>query len=89
MAALYARFIEPLTRHDELHHTLLVPTLQALFANHLSAHDAAASLMVHRNTLRKRLQRVEAILDVDLESMDDVLELYVALRVGELHPESA
>lgn len=85
--ALYERFIDPLVRHDEIHHTLLLPTLQAWFACHLSAHLATELLLVHRNTLRKRLQRIEAILDVDLDSMDDVLELYVALCAGELRPE--
>ena len=87
MTALHERFIVPLVRHDEIHHTLLVSTLRAWFTFHLSAHLTADSLLVHRNTLRKRLQRIEAILDVDLDSMDDVLELYVALCAGELHPE--
>ena len=89
MAALYERFIAPLARHDEIHHTLLLPTLRAWFSCHLSGHLTAESLLVHRNTLRKRLQRIEAILDVDLDSMDDVLELYVGLCAGELHREPA
>ena len=88
MAALYDRLIAPLAGHDERHHTFLLPTLRALCANRLSAHKTAEALSIHRNTLHKRLRRIESILDVDLDSMDDVLELYVALRVGELHPES-
>ena len=88
MAALHDRLIVPLARHDERHHTFLLPTLRALCANRLSAHKTAEALAIHRNTLHKRLRSIESVLGVDLDSMDDVLELYVALRVGELHPES-
>jgi purine catabolism regulator len=87
MLGIYNRFIAPLARHDAEHHTLLLPTLRTLFANHLSPHETAAALFVHRNTLHKRLRRIESVLDVDLDRMDDVLELYIGMRVGELHPE--
>jgi purine catabolism regulator len=83
MNALYDRFIAPLARHDERHHTVLLPTLRALCANRLSAHRAAEALLIHRNTLHKRLRRIQSILDIDLDSMDDILEVYMALHVGE------
>jgi PucR family transcriptional regulator, purine catabolism regulatory protein len=88
MAALYTRLIVPLARHDAQHHTSLLPTLRALCDNRLSAHKTAEALLIHRNTLHKRLRRIEAVLDVDLESLDDVLELHIALRFGELHPDA-
>ena len=50
----------------------------------LSANRTAAALFVHRNTLRKRLQRIEAVLGVDLANMDDIAELYLALHADEL-----
>ncbi len=84
MDALYDRFVGPLERHDKRHHTLLLPTLRALCANRLSAHKTAEALLIHRNTLHKRLRRIQSILDVDLDSMDDILEVYLALHVGEL-----
>ncbi len=84
MDALYDKFISPLERHDERHHTVLLPTLRALCANRLSAHRTAEALLIHRNTLHKRLRRIQSILDVDLDSMDDILEVYVALHFGEL-----
>jgi DNA-binding PucR family transcriptional regulator len=87
MNALYDRFIGPLVRHDEKHHTLLLPTLRALCANRLSAHRTAEALLIHRNTLHKRLRRIQSILDIDLDSMDDILEVYMALHVGELEAQ--
>ena len=88
MAALYDRLIVPLARHDEMHHTSLLPTLRALVRTPSVGSQDRGSTFIHRNTLHKRLRRMESILDIDLDSMDDVLEFYVALRVGELHPES-
>jgi sugar diacid utilization regulator len=87
MVDLYNRLVTPLAMHDARHRTSLLPTLRALYANNLSAHETAEALFIHRNTLRKRLERVESILGVDLDSLDDVLEIHLALRVGELHPE--
>jgi purine catabolism regulator len=89
MNALHDRFIRPLARHDARHHTFLLPTLRALCANRLSAHRTAEALLIHRNTLHKRLRRIESILDVDLDSMDDILEIYLALHVGELEAPQA
>jgi purine catabolism regulator len=88
MADLYERLIVPLAKHDAQHHTFLLPTLRALCDNRLSAHKTAETLLIHRNTLQKRLRRIESVLGVDLDSLDDVLELHIALRVGDLHPES-
>ena len=87
MLGIYNRLIAPLASHDAKHHTLLLPTLRALFDNHLSPHETAAALFVHRNTLHKRLRRIESVLNVNLDCMDDVLELYIGMRAGELHPE--
>ena len=50
----------------------------------LIAHDAANALYIHRNTLHKRLRRIEELLGVDLRRMDDILDLCIALRAAEL-----
>jgi len=81
---LYNRLIAPLADHDAMHHTCLVSTLQTFLEHRLSTHDTAAALYVHRNTLHKRLQRIEALLDVDLSRMDDIVELAMALRASEM-----
>jgi sugar diacid utilization regulator len=84
LQAVSERLVEPLRAYDALHQTYLLVTLQALYANSLSANRTAAALFVHRNTLRKRLQRIEAVLGVNLANMDDIAELYLALRADEL-----
>ena len=46
--------------------------------------DAAPALYVHRNTLHKRLRRIEELLDVRLDRMDDLLEVYAGLLASDL-----
>jgi purine catabolism regulator len=84
LRAVSQRLIEPLRGYDGQHQTYLLATLKALFDHGLSANRTAAALFVHRNTLRKRLQRIEAVLGVDLANMDDIAELYLALHADEL-----
>jgi PucR family transcriptional regulator, purine catabolism regulatory protein len=84
LTALVEKFIEPLVAHDKAHHTSLLPTLRAYFENRLNAHDTARALYIHRNTLPKRLHRIEELLQINLAGMDEVLELYVGLRAADL-----
>lgn len=83
LAALTERLITPLVEHDRIHLTSLLRTVRLFIESRLSAHDTAATLGIHRNTLGKRLSRVEGLLHIDLARMEDVLELYVALRAAE------
>jgi DNA-binding PucR family transcriptional regulator len=84
LQSLCERLVVPLVEHDRQHHTSLLPTLRTFFDNRLSAHHTADALFIHRNTLGKRLHRIEELLDVDLAQIDDVFELYLALRAAEL-----
>ena len=84
LAAIVERFITPLTDHDRTYHTNLLQTLSTFVESRLSAHEAADALYIHRNTLHKRLHRIEELLEVDLHQMDDVLDLCIALRAAEL-----
>lgn len=59
----------------------LYPTL-AVWLAHNGVGDAAASeLGIHRHTLRKRLERIEGILGVDLSSPTDRAELWLECRL--------
>jgi hypothetical protein len=75
--------IEPLVQYDIRHGSQLVRTLSVLAKRGGSANGAAIELVVHRNTLRQRLQRIEQILSNDLENSTDWLLLALAARVAE------
>lgn len=84
LVSLSERLVRPLVEYDRKHATRLLETVRAFLANGLSSSGTAAALHVHRNTLAKRLHRIEKLTGLSLASMDDVIELYVALRAAEL-----
>ncbi|WP_181407563.1 sugar diacid recognition domain-containing protein [Nocardioides sambongensis] len=59
-------------RHGELR-----TTLRAWIEHDLHPGDCAAALHVHRNTLRGRLARIEAITGLDLRRVPHLLQLYL------------
>jgi len=81
---IYERTVARLAETDAREHTRLLETLTALLGNELAVQTTADSLYIHRNTLQKRLHRIERLLDVDLDRLDDVVELYLGLRAAEL-----
>jgi sugar diacid utilization regulator len=84
LRAIHDRVIRPLRDYDCEHRTCLVATLRAFVDNRLCPGPTAETLFINRSTLRKRLRRIEDLLNVDLARMDDAVELHIALRASEL-----
>ncbi len=72
--------MRPLEEHDALRGTELVRTLESFLGSGGKYQDTADSLHVHVNTLRLRLTRIETLTGRDLRSMDDRVDLWIALR---------
>ncbi len=69
---------------DRRGHSDLLRTLEAYLACGGSAADAAAELYVHRNTLRKRVARIEEVLGIDLGTVGGLVEAYLAVRARDV-----
>jgi purine catabolism regulator len=69
---------------DRRGHSDLLRTLETYLACGGSAVDAAAALFVHRNTLRKRVARIEEILGVDLGTTGGRVEAYLGVRAKDV-----
>ncbi len=68
---------------DDSETTALRETLKSFLSHNGQAGPAAASLGVHRNTLRHRLDRIEQLTGKSLHNADDRAELWIALRLLE------
>lgn len=62
----------------------LLRTLETFLACDGSAVATAAALYVHRNTLRKRIERIEQVLGVDLSSAGGRVEAYLGVRARDV-----
>ncbi|AZM92348.1 helix-turn-helix domain-containing protein [Streptomyces sp. W1SF4] len=70
--------------YDSRHHAAMVETLSRYFDCGGNYDETAASLAIHRSTLRYRLQRIREISGNDLSNVEDRLNLQVATRVWKI-----
>ncbi|MCP8687315.1 sugar diacid recognition domain-containing protein [Marinobacterium sedimentorum] len=56
-------------------------TLEAYLAENMDLARTSARLHIHRNTLRYRLDKIGTLLQLDLGSVDQLLQLFVTLRL--------
>lgn len=81
LAEFVRHTIGPLHDHDRVHATELVDTL-AMWLETRNVAEAARRMYVHYNTLKNRLERVEAILGPVLDDSARALECEVAIHVA-------
>ena len=72
--------LQPLVAHDDAEQTELLATLREWFANNCVWDQTARRLGVHRHTLRNRIDAAGRILDLNLDSMRDRLEVFAAVQ---------
>lgn len=74
-----------LEQYDRKNGTALMGTLHAYLASGKNVSEAAASLYIHRNTLAKRLEKINDIITVDLDDREAVFHLLFSFRVIEYY----
>lgn len=74
----------PLMEYDERNRADLVKTLEAFFACHGNLSKTAERLIVHRNTLLYRMNRISEIADMDLDRPETRLGVHLALAIRQL-----
>lgn len=73
-----------LTDYDMRQKADLIKTLEAFFNCHGNLSQAATSLIVHRNTLLYRMNRINEIAGIDLNRPETRLALHLALTIRRL-----
>lgn len=74
-----------LEQYDRKNGTALMGTLHAYLASGKNVSEAASALYIHRNTLAKRLEKINDIITVDLEDREAVFHLLFSFRVIEYY----
>lgn len=67
--------------YDLEHQSELVETLEIWVNNQLNTAQAARELFVHRNTMLYRINKIKELLQLDLNQLEDVLSIQLALNV--------
>ncbi|MFQ3565623.1 MAG: helix-turn-helix domain-containing protein [Aggregatilineales bacterium] len=80
----YEKTLGPLLEYDVRQHADLLKTLEAFFACHGNLSQTAEMLIVHRNTLLYRMNRINEIAQIDLDRPEIRLALHLALTIRRL-----
>ncbi|MGF1471277.1 MAG: helix-turn-helix domain-containing protein [Rubrobacteraceae bacterium] len=78
--------LHPLLSREQNGQGELLPTLQAYLDNNLSPARTAEVLYVHPNTVKYRIKRISELIALDLDDLDNVLTVKVALMIHNLQP---
>ena len=78
------RTLGTLLEYDMRQHADLVKTLESFFACHGNLSQTAEMLIVHRNTLLYRMNRITEIAEIDLDRPETRLALHLALTIRRL-----
>jgi purine catabolism regulator len=78
------RTLGALIEYDHRQHADLIKTLEAFFACHGNLSQTAEMLIVHRNTLLYRMNRINEIAQIDLNRPETRLALHLALTIRRL-----
>ncbi len=78
------RTLGALIEYDLRQHADLIKTLEAFFACHGNLSQTAEMLIVHRNTLLYRMNRINEIAEIDLNRPEIRLALHLALTIRRL-----
>jgi sugar diacid utilization regulator len=84
----HAAAIATLTAYDARRRTDLLLTLERHLGDRGALAATARALYIHTNTLRQRLDRIEALTGLDLHD-EDLLSLELAVKLARLHASSA
>jgi PucR family transcriptional regulator, purine catabolism regulatory protein len=76
--------LKSLEEYDHRNHADLIKTLEAFFACHGNLSQTAEMLIVHRNTLLYRMNRINEIAEIDLNRPETRLALHLALTIRRL-----
>ncbi|HEY2420914.1 MAG TPA: helix-turn-helix domain-containing protein [Neobacillus sp.] len=66
---------------DKENDDFYIQTLEVFYDNNGDINQTAEQLYIHPNTLRKRLKKLESILNADFNQLDDMLKIFVALKI--------
>ncbi len=74
-------YLSPLIKSDNENDTEYLKTLKMYIQYQGIVNDVSEALFIHPNTLRRRLKKIEDLVGFDLQNLEELLNLMVAVKV--------
>ena len=78
------RSLLKLIDYDKKNNTEFVHSFHIYLRNFKNIKDSATALNIHRNTMFYRIEKIESILNVDLNDIDILFQLYLSYKILEM-----
>lgn len=78
------RYVMPLVRYDEAHHSSLVRTMKSYFQTGCNMKLTAGAMYTHYNTIVYRLEKVKSLLGISFDDPEERLKLQLGLKIYEM-----
>jgi purine catabolism regulator len=79
------RHLEPLLNYSEGKSMDLFHTLRAFLYNNGNIKNSAEELFIHRSSLLYRLEKIESLLEIDLNDADHRFNMMMAYKLYDLY----
>lgn len=77
-------YIAPIIEYDRKYNQNLLDTLRAYLENRLNVTKTAQALYIHRNTMIKRIEKIEELLECSIKEADVCNQVYNAIKIYDL-----
>lgn len=84
LSKIYRNTVERIIKYDGDHNTELYSTINSLINNDFNINKTSDILFIHRNTLYKRMNKINNLLDFNMEKSESRLILQLAVKLKEI-----
>ena len=84
LSKIHKNTIERIQKYDFENNTALLKTLETLIDCDFSISQTSDKLYIHRNTLYKRINKLNSLLDFDIDNSENRLILQIALKLHKI-----
>jgi PucR family transcriptional regulator, purine catabolism regulatory protein len=84
LSKIYKNTVERIIKYDNKYHADLFETVLSLIKNDFNINQTSNHLFIHRNTLYKRIAKINNLLDLDIDKSENRLILQIAFKLKEI-----
>ncbi|CEG25822.1 PucR family transcriptional regulator [Bacillus sp. B-jedd] len=84
MEEFFLKRLGKVYEYDHTHGTSFIETLENFFHNNQNISETAKAMYLHRNTLIYRIEKIKEIMDTDLKSAEELLQIQLSLKIFRL-----
>jgi len=84
MRNFYLKTLGPLKEYDRIHHDSLLNFLSKYITCNCNINETSAELFMHKNTVIYKLKKIEAILNINTNKNEDILDVWIAFLIKDV-----